>query len=140
MIDISLQGLRVYIYTLLKELQPDMTRIRIPNYTESVYKTTQINKEITKLSPVTNWNSSTNRLAASRLPLCIIGRLPCNSHRQTSSSQPSAQTHHRPQTQPHSTFPLSATILIGNSLCKPHTAILSCHPGHVPKNGVNIIF
>ena len=34
-----LQGPRVYIYTLLKELQPDTTRIRIPNLTEFVYKT-----------------------------------------------------------------------------------------------------
>jgi len=38
LIDFSLQGPRVYIYTLLKELQPDTIRIRIPNYTESVYK------------------------------------------------------------------------------------------------------
>ena len=54
LIDFLLQGPRVYIYTLLKELQPDTIRIRIPNYTESVYKTMQIIKEITKLSPVTN--------------------------------------------------------------------------------------
>ena len=37
---ISLQGPRVYIYTLLKELQSDTTRTRILNYTESVYKMT----------------------------------------------------------------------------------------------------
>ena len=59
LIDYLLQGPRVYIYTLLKELQPDTIRIRIPNYTESVYKTMQIIKEITKLSFVTNRNSST---------------------------------------------------------------------------------
>ena len=39
LIDWFLQGPRVYIYTLLKELQPDTTRIQIPNYIESIYKT-----------------------------------------------------------------------------------------------------
>ena len=39
LIDDLLQGPRVYIYTLLKELQPDTIRIWIPNYMESVYKT-----------------------------------------------------------------------------------------------------
>jgi hypothetical protein len=45
-----LQGPKVHIYTLLKELQPDTTRIRIPNLTESVYKTIEITKENIKLS------------------------------------------------------------------------------------------
>ena len=68
-----LQGPRVYIYTLLKELRPDTIRIRIPNYTESVYKTMQTTKEIIKLSFVTNRNSSRWQLAASGLLLRVIG-------------------------------------------------------------------
>ena len=36
---ILLQGPRVYIYTLLKELQSDTTRTQIPKLTEFVYKT-----------------------------------------------------------------------------------------------------
>ena len=83
---------------------------------------------------MTNWNTSTSRSATFRFFLCIIGRLPCCSHRHRHIStyglghvQPSL---HR---QPSS----SATHPVDQALPSCLADLHSTDHGHVPKNGVN---
>jgi len=142
-IDISLQGPRVYIYTLLKELQPNTTRIQIPNYTESVYKTIKITKENIKLFPP--WQAGTPlqtdrqlpnspSVSSADSPVMVIGRLPCHSHRHrhiiSYGLSPVQLLLHR---QPSS----SATHPVDKTPPSYPVGLYSTKHGHVPKNGVN---
>jgi len=120
-----LQGPWVYIYTLLKEIQPDTTRTRIPNETESVYKTIQITKENIKLS-------SRDKLGHHHRP---IGNLQVflphhrqalhRSYRQRSTLTTSINT------SPPMDLATFSRLLIGNHphrqlSCRPVTVALSC--------------
>jgi len=126
LIDSRLQSPWVHIYILLKELQPDTTRTRIPNHTESVYKTIWITKENIKLSPrdkpehlhrpIGNFPDSPSIASADSLVVAIGTDTSSPTDLVTLNNSSIGNHPHR------------QLILIGSSSYRQNTAVLSCQP------------